>query len=323
MDEAKLSGIFEDLGFQISLEDFPLKVPLVFKERFEWKRFSFLNLKKSCLLIKEKREGSLNSFIKQAKVLSERGNLEFILLFPSIPKEIRRILLKSRIPFIDYRGNMFLPMLSLILKEDSEAIKLPKKFTKNEQTLLIYILLSHKEFFSYKDLIQDDKFSQATVFRVLNKFIQLGWIESVNDSYVLAKSKEEIFMEAKDSFFNPVQKEIFVKESILHDYLEEQPSNYVIAGAKALSERSFLYESEMTYAVSKKRFAESAKEDWVRFETFDKKIPDTSELQIWKYDPTLLNNQLADPISLYLTLQDEEDPRVEQAMKELLQNNLK
>jgi hypothetical protein len=58
-----------------------------------------------------------------------------------------------------------------------------------------------------------------------------------------------------------------------------------------------------------------------------KVIPESSndlaniEFEIWKYDPLLLRDSgIVDPLSLYLSLADTDDERIESALDELLEN---
>lgn len=45
------------------------------------------------------------------------------------------------------------------------------------------------------------------------------------------------------------------------------------------------------------------------------------ELEIWKYDPKLLSESgLVDPLSLYLSLADTNDERIEGALRDLLED---
>ncbi|MDN6267898.1 MAG: hypothetical protein L0J44_08615, partial [Tetragenococcus koreensis] len=56
---------------------------------------------------------------------------------------------------------------------------------------------------------------------------------------------------------------------------------------------------------------------------FEKQIGNSIEIQLWKYDPFTINDKEGvDPISLFLSLRDVNDPRVEIELDNL-NNNIK
>ena len=93
------------------------------------------------------------------------------------------------------------------------------------------------------------------------------------------------------------------------------------AGLTALAKRTMLA------APTTPVFALSA-EDWksmkMRNDFVEMAIPaepGTCEVEIWKYPPNLFaENNVVDRFSLYLSLQDSQDERVESALEEMMEN---
>lgn len=115
---------------------------------------------------------------------------------------------------------------------------------------------------------------------------------------------------------NPVMKTVFV---------DETPKELVLirSNISALSEYSDLNEStQQFYAVEKTVFYELKKNSRI-------KNPNRQEgavaIEVWKYNPELLIGELlssasvVDPLSLYLSVQDKKDERIEMALEQILE----
>jgi hypothetical protein len=89
------------------------------------------------------------------------------------------------------------------------------------------------------------------------------------------------------------------------------------AGETALAQRSMLTPpKEPVYALWSKRWKELAK----TVKTLPIEDEGTCKIQIWRYDPNLFAREnRVDPFSLYLSLQHEDDERVETALEEMME----
>lgn len=315
MKEQRILQLFEEIGLTVHLEQVDLKLPLAHQARFSWLRMRLESSGENYLLIQEKRRGSLNSLLNQANMMAKKAGNSYILCFTSLSPEVRKLLIKHHIPFIDYSGNMFLPMLSLKTVASVKEPQLAKPFTKNEQQILLQILLLKKEYFSYKDLVVQHGFAQTTTFRALNKFRQMEWLQTQNELYFLKKSRQSIFEDARSFLFNPVEKVVYLDQIAFKTVTNMLGTKTSSAGLSALAHYSFIAADEQVLAIPTKQL-NTLDQKWLNKETSKIKFPQTIELQLWKYSSKM--GDYVDPLSLYLSFEGEEDPRIQQALDKLL-----
>ena len=101
-------------------------------------------------------------------------------------------------------------------------------------------------------------------------------------------------------------------------YVRTAPGNSFVAGLEALAELSILNPpGYKVRAIYEEDFHDSKEEIITNADIIqDEKLV---ELQVWEYDPKLFtNDQNVDPVSLYASLQEEQDERIEQALEDVL-----
>lgn len=308
-----LTKIFIEFEIDIQFLDIDLALPLAYKKKFDIKEV-LIDGATPYIVIKEKRRGTLERFISQAEHVQKVSGLEYILVFSSLSNDERRLLLKARIPFIDYKGNLFLPVLGLILRKNLEIIH-KETFSPSEQLVLTYLLTQAENVMVPSTIEKKTGLSIPSIYRVLKEFVRRGWLFSEYGGYHIAKSKEEIVSESKDLLFNPIKKRIYISQEMLM-YLENDESKwYVWAGTYALSHFSMLSESEQTIAMSHRNFNQLLKKNPITF--YEEKISNLVELQLWYYSPISWENDWIDPFSLYLSLRESDDLRVESELSKI------
>ena len=142
----------------------------------------------------------------------------------------------------------------------------------------------------------------------------LGNVEMESRERVLhfEVDRKSLWEKSLDLLRSPVRKR--VKISVPQDNL-----SLLLAGESALSHHSMLAQpSRPTYAVSAREW----KVLQLNKEVTELKIhePGSMEIEIWKYDPELFAREgVVDPLSLYLSLKNTKDERVEMALDTLLE----
>jgi hypothetical protein len=111
---------------------------------------------------------------------------------------------------------------------------------------------------------------------------------------------------------NPVKKRLWVK-----NFIDEPPG--VKAGLTALSNYSALAEPvNPVLAIAGKRWKKIKDQNNVMELTIAE--PDACELEIWSYSPRLFEkDDVVDRFSLYLSLQANDDERVESALEKMME----
>lgn len=114
---------------------------------------------------------------------------------------------------------------------------------------------------------------------------------------------EALWEAIKPHLMNPIERTVFTDATL---------DDVQISGINALSRYTLINdETRETYAVSKERFKELAV-------ATDKEFG-TNSIEIWKYNPGHLSeNGLVDRLSLYLTLKDNEDERIQIELESMI-----
>lgn len=116
--------------------------------------------------------------------------------------------------------------------------------------------------------------------------------------------RDAIWVRASKLMRSPVAKVVRMKHP---------PQGLPLAGVTALSRQTDLMDDGPTvFACERQQLKDVSTSELSRYEGF--------VVQCWRYDPRLIANEAdcVDPISLYLSLKDDDDPRVDLAREELL-----
>lgn len=296
---------FITLGINIKLEDINLDLPKSYTFRYELSKVILEDLE--LLFIKEKRSAFLESFVEQEEFISNKIHLPYVLVCSSISEENRIILIKSIVPYMDTQRNMFMPMLGLNLVKDVMKI-LMDKFTPSEQFIMISVLLNEHDNINIDQISGVTNISKPTIYRCFKKFIDNGLLAHVNNQYILTDSKIDIFNESLVYFINPIHEVVYVKS---YDQINDHCNVMLLdAGLRTLSKSTNLVNNEETKVIDTKAFNNYRNKN--KQEIFNKNILNLKTLEIYKYDPNIqTNNDSVDPISLYLSLEYHNDPRVQ------------
>ena len=280
--------------------------------------------KESFLLIKEKRRGSLDSFVTQARIMGEKASMDVILVFSKLSDIEKKQLLQARVPFVDFKGNLFFPPLGLVLNANDD-VATSKELTPSEQlTWIAFLLTKGQKIVDVDMLSQVTGLPNSTIYRCLRTFKTLDWLNKPNKLYTYTASKKELFLKSESYLFNPIKKRLLLPNVDLENIKSD--SRLLYGGTYALSYLTFLAESDenSSYVISQRQFNKLSL-------PLSQHVLEGKVLEIWRYSPFVSefwndfkenqDRQFVDPISLYLTLKDDDDPRVEEEI-EVLKNNI-
>ena len=323
MNSDKILNIFEAFHFSVNVSPVELHLPIVFHKKYEFMQL-LINGEKF-LLIKEKRTGSLENFVKQAKGIQKQIGLAVILVFNKLSDVQKKQLLQIAVPYIDYHENIYFPYLGFLFSKVENEVEVDKKLTSTEQKVLISLLLDSSTFeINIEEISYLTNLSIPSLYRAFKNFKDRGWLTNRIKSYHFAKTKAQIFNEAKKFLKNPIHNTVLISEDDFQKIT--QNVDLKLSNTKALSTISILADNDEygTYALSKKQFKKIE-------ESFQQHIFQGHKIEIWDYEPIHFNylkeeclrNEskgefaLIDPISLYLILKDDEDPRIEEEVEKL------
>lgn len=271
-----------------------------------------------CILIEaDEKNFSLPAFRKQmAKLPSQPEHI--VLCFKRLESRQRKALIEAQLSFIVPGSQVYLPFLGVVLQERMKSVKTaPERFSPAAQLILLYLIYEpNVQPIRKVDLAKRLELSAMNVTRAVQELetLDLATVEkSGRSDYVSAvDSGKALYEKALPYMIDPVQKRVYVQNKA--DF-EGTP----LAGESALAERSMLASpAAVCRAISRKEFKQL--EGIEEIDPAWSNSRDYIRLELWKYDPQpLAVYHAVDVISLALSLRENTDERVEQAVEEMLE----
>jgi hypothetical protein len=248
-----------------------------------------------------------------------------VLLTEDLTSIYRKRLIEKGINFIVPGKQLFLPDFLIDLREGNQNQRRTQKTEKllpSAQFILLYHILYRNE----KRNLEKDSFTQLAIkFRYTKMAITkavdnlvyngLCTVEGTKEKYIrFVGERSELWNSGLPLFVNPVFRKV---------YVDEKPDGIFLfrSNESALHEYSDVNPSRQThYAIERSKFYDLQK-------TGKLKNPNEHEgavcLELWKYNPEMLANGITaednvDPLSLYLSLRDNRDERVEDALEMII-----
>jgi len=230
----------------------------------------------------------------------------------------RKRLIEHHVPFVVPGNQMYLPELAIDLREYFRRMRvIQKPLSPATQVVIIYALLGDKtNKVSPSNLAKRFGYSAMTMTRSLDEIqsANLGEVHQAGRErfWDLMDDKRTLWEKARPLMQSPVRRRVWIQRNISND------EGAVAAGLTALSRYSMLSEPPYyVYAIGSEKWKmlrQSGLEEVPYPET------EAHELEIWSYSPTLFaRNGLVDPFSLYLSLQESKDERIESALVEMME----
>jgi hypothetical protein len=231
---------------------------------------------------------------------------------PSTPSYMRSRLIEQGVYFIISDQYVFLPGM-LINERLKRANPLRKLLSPVGQYVLLYYLLhSEIEQFTIQEIQSHTPYNYLAISRAVNELEEMKLFSNQKEwktkQLSALMNREELWKQALPLLLSPVKRTVYTDE------LWDAP--FYKGGITALSHYSLLNPDErQTVAVWEKEFNPSSKalSEW-----------DTSELkykiEVWRYSPLMgiEQNDYVDKLSLYLSMQDDKDPRVEKELETII-----
>ncbi len=271
---------------------------------------------KRCIMIKPTEEiATLPALKKQIMKIQEADSVPVILELRTVSPYRRKSLIENNIPFITEK-QVFLPFIGTMLTDEKEPEKKVKKFVFSAQQLFLFYLYSKKKRMYVSEASKKLPFTAMTLTRAVRQLEATGLFlitkEGVNKVIESKYERSELFEKAKKYLSTPVRKMGYIDKSRV-------VSDMRYAGESALAEKTMLNPSRViTYAVSDKDFDKKLLTD----ELID---PEKQvRLELWAYDPQMFSSDnTADSLSVVLSFQDNSDERIDEAVEELTEGELK
>lgn len=319
------------LGIEIDIK--PLdklmvnKLPMYLKEGYKWQE-AFL-MDRTCLLaeLKEENAFGMAQIEKHIEQTKNTFDLPVIVIFNKLEAYNRKRLIERRVAFIIPNKQLYVPEFFIDLKDyNNAAPKETDKFTPIAQQLfLLHILDKHQSL-----LLEQKTFKELAVLLKTNAMAITRAVENLkqHEIIVVTEGKEKYIqfkLERHELWNNAMQRNLLVTPIIKQVYVDELPlaNNLLLSNASALPEYTDMNDvRQQYYAIEKNVFyALQKKKELINANKHEGEYC----LEVWKYNPTLLSEleqpdaPVVDPLSLYLSLKDSHNERIEMALEQIIE----
>ena len=245
--------------------------------------------------------------------ISKNCGMAAVLVTDRLTYRQKEYLIREHIPFVVNEKQIYLPFMAVYLQERGDAEKTADSdILPSAQVLLLYYIYNGCGRLNTADAAKALGFTATSVSRASKQLEQLGIIQTeqhgTHKEIYSDKTPKEMFMSAKGLLKDPVKRKIFVSNADINDDL-------LVGGYSALSEYTFINPPRV------KEFAADSISKWEKISTRSLlNENDQCQIVLWRYDPgKLTNGKAVDRLSLALSLQNDKDERIEEAIEKMLE----
>lgn len=298
----------------------PVSLPLWLESRYDLVTGEFLHKWRVFAVEKGGQESaSPGEYRAHQKKLSEAVGQQVILVIEKVPAFARDRMVEMGVPFISPFAQAYIPELVIDLTEKyPQASTSNDIFTPTAQLALLYHLLQKPlEECSGKQMAERIGCSPNMAVKVRDQFEGANLGKPVRKGrtvhFSFTHQGKDLWEAALKHLRSPVQHSYYVEEIDLNF------SRYR-AGLSALSELTMIADDVcVTEAISDKVFNEAMENKQI-IEVADRDMA-TLKLEKWLYDPgRLTDSSLVDPLSLWLSLRDSPDERIQGELESLMED---
>ncbi|WP_294965957.1 hypothetical protein [Sulfurimonas sp.] len=295
--------------------DYMKSMPIAIKSNYD---IFNLRIQDKGTVLLSTNEKDIGSIKKHLNLFEESLSIPVIVHIEHISSSTKKYMIENGIPFISEEA-IYLPQLLIYFDDFKEKYKKvkSKKLSKLAQTILISLIVKRQHGINNKDSAIMFDVTKMSTSRALNELADFNYL----DMQQIGRTKEyflkhhidieKLFMELK----NPVIDTIFIKHQDLNYFDRKTEASY-----SALTKYTNITNSSPIFAVEKDYFNRLIKKD-NPITIYDKEYDNNLiQIELWKYKPEIVDDGVADPISLYMSLKDQidiYDSRVNNAMNEL------
>lgn len=226
----------------------------------------------------------------------------------------RKGMLESNIPFMTEK-QVFLPFIGTLLMEEKNNALYKEKFMFSTQQLFLMYLYNRQNKLYVANVGKKLPYSAMTLSRAVKQLeasdLFLVYKDGVNKVTESKYDRRELFERAKPFLLDPVRKYGYIEKSRIDE-------NMVLASESALAKNSMLNPSKLiTYAIDEQK---------MDINQMENELVDPNKqirLELWGYDPKLFSDDnVADGLSVALSLREIVDERIEEAIDECIEREL-
>lgn len=328
-----IENIIQSVGFFTEVN--PLtqnqvaELPLYLKEGYTWYKADHNG--KQWLLAKcpKTDEFSVTQLETHFKRATHILKLPVIAVFEQLEAYNRKRLVEKGIPFIVNNKQVYIPNFLIDLKETKSTTPAKKmELTPMSQVLLLYYLLDRKGF----NELEDKTFKGLALFfhtqpmQITRAAANLRDLNLIGEN--TGREKRILFNKPRKALWGEVnERKLLIDPVIRRIYTDKQIfNNLLYSNSSALAVYTDMNPTRQIFqAIDRKEYIKhQPREAKTQLNTADADYC----LEIWKYDPSVLvkyrttTKDVVDPLSLYLSMRNDKDERVEIAFDQLIKETI-
>ena len=300
------------LGVKVIYKDVEFKhLPNFIATRYRLQLVS-MNEQKIIFLYPKTELEQIEVLKKHIARIQKNENLPVVLVLKELSFRQREYLVREKIPFVADGKQIYLPFMAVYLQERCSAEKIPREeILPSAQMLLLHFVYGGARELSTSQVAKDLELTPTSISRASRQLEEMGLlhIRKVGVQRIMQseESPKTLFQKAGDKLLNPIKRTVYIpKKYVGTDLLE--------SGYSALAEYSMLNEPNV------RSYAAERISQWKDFTTNSLQNSKVQvAVEMWRYNPRKLSTRnTVDELSLALTLREDADERVEEAVEEML-----
>jgi DNA-binding MarR family transcriptional regulator len=238
----------------------------------------------------------------------------------------RQRLIQYRVPFVLPGFQAYLPDLLIDVREHFQSLRAnqkPGRLTPSAQHFLLEAFYRRfDEIDRVTSLAPNANYSPMTRSRVISELEAAGLVETKQHGRhrraLITLPWVALWEKAHPLLWNPVRRRVH-----LSDRAAAEEHSLPRAGLSALAELSMLAAPRLPVYATVNRFS-TARPEWLARFVTERADDARAELELWSYPPLIEKQPTGnvDRLSLYLSLQEDGDPRTQDALQKILKETL-
>jgi DNA-binding MarR family transcriptional regulator len=312
--------VSETLHQPLTLHPWPKEeaLPLLLQHSYDFFEGGLVNTQLVFLFAKE--EPTPATVAKHLQMLKEYTQDPLVVVADRATSTWRSRMIEKGVPFVVPGNQLYLPMLAVDLREwfRPPAKKL-HHLSPSAQVVFLWALLNNAaDARTAAETSRQLGYSAMTVGRALDQLEEFDLVEVSRSGrerlFGIEGDRRAAWEKAQPMLSSPVKQQAWVRT----EWARSASFHAVSAGLTALSALSMIVQPRLpVLAVTQAAFRDLLQEQSV--ERTEAEEYANAQLQVWSYSPRLLSpGEHVDQLSLYLSLRDDPDERVQSALDELM-----
>lgn len=256
---------------------------------------------------------------QHAKRLRELLHAPVIIALPEVAPGERKQLIAHGVAFVVPDRQLFAPQMGMILTErfGAEARREQELASPATQALLVWFLNHHPVTETWHPFQEAAALGYAgmTATRAIRELLQFNLFKLEvrgRAKYLkLNGTRRDLWEKAKPHLRTPVLRTMWT-----YDQRILQVTGARWAGESALARQTMVNEPQQQVVAMTAEAAQRAKQAGIFFEP--REIAEGIAVQVWRYEPGMqAKEKTVDPLSLWLSLRDNRDDRIQMALDEI------